>query len=162
MSFSDSLVPRPRTIIKSPVAFGSNVPQWPTFLMPNLRRIASTTSCDVGPAGLSMRIAPSSAENSCITVSVTNSDRDVSFRFRLRLKTQSPTFQNSTFLKTIWLLFHHRCNLKTLWLSQMCRPTLQSWQRMATHCNCYALQESWYRRKQPVGKIVRLAYYIEK
>src|ERR1039457_3478400 len=28
--------------------------------------MASTTSCEVGPAGLSMRIAPSNAENSCM------------------------------------------------------------------------------------------------
>src|SRR5439155_20117776 len=50
-----------------PVAFGSSVPQWPTFLIPKCRRIASTTSWDVGPAGLSMRSAPSSAENSCMS-----------------------------------------------------------------------------------------------
>src|ERR1700733_1812719 len=60
-------------MINSPVAFGSSVPQCPPFLMPNLRRMASTTSCDVGPAGLSMRIAPSSAENSCILNQFLNS-----------------------------------------------------------------------------------------
>src|SRR5436190_12321017 len=34
--------------------------------MPKRRRMMSTTSCEVGPAGLSMRRAPSSAENSCM------------------------------------------------------------------------------------------------
>src|SRR5881392_1455300 len=53
-------------MMSSPVAFGSSVPQCPTFLIPNSRRIASTTSCDVGPEGLSIKIAPSSAENSCM------------------------------------------------------------------------------------------------
>src|SRR4051794_30549276 len=53
-------------MISRPVALGSSVPQWPTFLIPNLRRMASTTSWDVGPAGLSIRIAPSSAVNSCM------------------------------------------------------------------------------------------------
>src|SRR5580692_3712067 len=33
--------------------------------------MASTTSCEVGPAGLSIRIAPSSAENSCIKIKST-------------------------------------------------------------------------------------------
>src|SRR5207245_5988047 len=63
----ESFVPRPSTMMSSPVAFGSRVPQWPTFLMPNRRRIASTTSWEVGPAGLSMMMAPSSRENSCIS-----------------------------------------------------------------------------------------------
>src|ERR1700744_3404509 len=53
-------------MMSKPVALGSKVPQWPTFLMPNLRRIASTTSCEVRPEGLSTRMAPSSVEKSCI------------------------------------------------------------------------------------------------
>src|SRR5580700_1452929 len=62
MSFSESLVPLPRTIISKPVALGSSVPQWPTFSRRKARRRASTTSCEVGPAGLSMRTAPSNGE----------------------------------------------------------------------------------------------------
>src|SRR5690606_41320183 len=36
----------------TPVACGSSVPRWPTRRVPNQRRAASTTSCDVPPAGL--------------------------------------------------------------------------------------------------------------
>src|SRR5436853_632672 len=54
-------------MMSNPVALGSSVPQWPTFLIANRRRIASTTSCDVGPEGLSMRTAPSKESNVCIS-----------------------------------------------------------------------------------------------
>src|ERR1051325_895333 len=64
MSFSESLAPLPSTMSNRPVAFGSRVPQWPTFLMPKRRRMRSTTSCEVRPAGLSTRMPPSSEENS--------------------------------------------------------------------------------------------------
>src|SRR5436190_10460064 len=75
MSFSESLVPRPRTMMSRPVALGSSVPQWPTFLMRNWRRMASTTSWEVGPLGLSMSRAPSSAVNSCMAGSARGVDR---------------------------------------------------------------------------------------
>src|SRR5205823_8638960 len=55
-------------MMSSPVAFGSNVPQCPTFLTRNCRRMASTTSCEVGPTGLSINKAPSKASNSCIEI----------------------------------------------------------------------------------------------
>src|SRR5581483_298170 len=63
---SESLVARPRTMMRRPVALGSRVPQWPTFLMPNWRRMTSTISWEVGPAGLSTSNAPSKASNCCI------------------------------------------------------------------------------------------------
>src|SRR5438105_1967538 len=66
--FSESLVPRPSTMMSKPVALGSSVPQWPTFLIWKRRRMASTTSCDVGPTGLSIRSAPSSGSNSCMAL----------------------------------------------------------------------------------------------
>src|SRR5579884_2802486 len=53
-------------MMSRPVALGSSVPQWPTFLRRNVLRIASTTSCEVGPAGLSIRSAPSNGSNSCM------------------------------------------------------------------------------------------------
>src|SRR5213080_2513506 len=51
-------------MMSKPVALGSSVPQWPTFLIWNWRRMASTTSCEVGPTGLSISSAPSSGSNS--------------------------------------------------------------------------------------------------
>src|SRR5208282_849617 len=42
-----------------PVAAGSNVPQWPTFLNPKWRRTRSTTSWEVIPGGLSTNKTPS-------------------------------------------------------------------------------------------------------
>src|ERR1043165_3162465 len=59
MSFSESLVPRPSRIMSRPVALGSSVPQWPTFFIWKWRRLFSPTWCEVGPAGLSTRSAPS-------------------------------------------------------------------------------------------------------
>src|ERR1700722_16758586 len=46
-------------IKSSPVAIGSSVPQWPTFLIPSWRRTSATTSCDVMPSALSTRKTPS-------------------------------------------------------------------------------------------------------
>src|SRR5262245_29153250 len=66
MSFSESFVARPSTMTSKPVACGSSVPQCPAFLILNPRRRDSTTSCEVGPAGLSTSNAPSSGENSSI------------------------------------------------------------------------------------------------
>src|SRR5436190_22994988 len=76
--------------MRSPVAFGSSVPQWPTFLMPKRRRMASTTSCDVGPAGLSMRMAPSRAENSCIILQLRNSGGG--FEGKIAYESRMPDF----------------------------------------------------------------------
>src|SRR6266540_6575711 len=64
--FSESFVPRPSTMMSRPVALGSSVPQWPTFLIWKRRLMASSTSCEVGPAGLSIRSAPSNGSNSCM------------------------------------------------------------------------------------------------
>src|ERR1043165_526750 len=64
--FSESFVARPMTTMSKPVAPGSSVPQCPAFLIWKWRRMLSTTSCEVGPAGLSTRSAPSNASNSCI------------------------------------------------------------------------------------------------
>src|SRR4051812_12107132 len=63
MSLSDSRVPRPSRMINRPEALGSSVPACPTFLMPKCRRIRSTTSCEVGPIGLSTNNAPSNGSN---------------------------------------------------------------------------------------------------
>src|SRR5436305_15130064 len=47
-------------VIKSnPVAIGSRVPQWPTFLIPSCRRTSATTSCEVIPPALSTSRTPS-------------------------------------------------------------------------------------------------------
>src|SRR5581483_8334092 len=45
--------------ISKPVASGSSVPQWPTFLMSSLRLTIATTSCDVMPSALSTSRTPS-------------------------------------------------------------------------------------------------------
>ena len=45
-------------MISSPVAKGSSVPAWPTARSPRARRTRSTTSWDVGPAGLSISSPP--------------------------------------------------------------------------------------------------------
>src|SRR5437879_2332364 len=66
MSFSESFVARPRRRMRRPVALGSRVPQWPTFLMRNWRRTFSTMSWEVGPAGLSIRRAPSKGSKGCM------------------------------------------------------------------------------------------------
>src|SRR5688500_3171887 len=42
----------------TPVAKGSSVPVCPALRMPSARRTRSTTSCEVGPAGLSTTITP--------------------------------------------------------------------------------------------------------
>src|ERR1700733_9979933 len=42
-----------------PVARGSRVPQWPTFLVLSRRRTIATTSCDVMPGALSTSRTPS-------------------------------------------------------------------------------------------------------
>src|SRR4051812_4399366 len=52
-------VPRPRVSSSRPVAIGSSVPQWPTFLIWSLRLTSATTSCDVMPAALSTSRTPS-------------------------------------------------------------------------------------------------------
>ena len=49
---------RPMTSGSTPVAKGSSVPVWPTFGEPIARRTTATTSCEVGPAGLSMTRTP--------------------------------------------------------------------------------------------------------
>src|SRR5581483_151099 len=56
-------VARPSNTNNNPVANGSSVPAWPT-LTPrgNPRRTRATTSCEVGPAGLSTRRTPSRAK----------------------------------------------------------------------------------------------------
>src|SRR5205809_187005 len=66
INLSESLVARPSTMMSRPVALGSSVPQWPTFLISKRRRMAPTTSCEVGPTGLSISSAPSSGSNSCM------------------------------------------------------------------------------------------------
>src|SRR5687768_11525830 len=53
---------RPTRTSSSPVAYGSSVPAWPTFVLRGSeRRTSSTTSCDVTPAGLARRRTPSTA-----------------------------------------------------------------------------------------------------
>src|SRR5712691_12733085 len=54
-----SRVARPRTSARTPVAAGSSVPVWPILGSRSARRTRATTSCDVGPAGLSMISRPS-------------------------------------------------------------------------------------------------------
>src|SRR5207249_11434318 len=54
-----SRVARPRTSGSTPLAAGSSVPVWPMRGSPSTRRRHATTSCDVGPAGLSMTSKPS-------------------------------------------------------------------------------------------------------
>src|ERR1043166_8156908 len=46
-------------IRRSPVAIGSSVPQWPTFLIPSWRRTSATTSWDVMSSALSTSKMPS-------------------------------------------------------------------------------------------------------
>src|SRR5438094_8825700 len=53
MSKSCTLVPRPSVKRSKPVAIGSSVPQWPTFLISICRRTSATTSCEVIPSALS-------------------------------------------------------------------------------------------------------------
>src|SRR5207248_3012835 len=48
------------------VASGSSVPQWPTFLMPSLRRTIATTSCDVILGALSTSRTPSTLVGSIL------------------------------------------------------------------------------------------------
>lgn len=52
--------------MRRPVALGSRVPQCPTFRNWNWRRMASTTSWEVGPGGLSMSRAPSNGSKGCM------------------------------------------------------------------------------------------------
>src|SRR3954462_12228661 len=54
-----SRVALPRTSSRTPVAIGSSVPVWPIRFSRRARRIRATTSCDVGPAGLSTTSRPS-------------------------------------------------------------------------------------------------------
>src|SRR5439155_12066425 len=54
-----SRVARPRTSGRTPVAAGSSVPVWPMRRSPRTRRMRATTSCEVGPAGLSTISRPS-------------------------------------------------------------------------------------------------------
>src|SRR5947209_3632488 len=56
---SCTFVPRPIVISNSPVAIGSSVPQWPTFLICNRRLTSATTSCDVMSGALSTSRTPS-------------------------------------------------------------------------------------------------------
>src|SRR5690348_15457222 len=42
-----------------PLAAGSSVPVWPTRRSPSARRTLATTSCEVGPTGLSTTNRPS-------------------------------------------------------------------------------------------------------
>src|SRR4051794_24997156 len=52
-------VTRPTPTSNTPVASGSSVPEWPTFLVCNTPRNFATTSCDVQPAALSTTTRPS-------------------------------------------------------------------------------------------------------
>src|SRR5579871_144997 len=54
-----SRVARPTTSGSTPVASGSSVPVWPIRRSRSARRTRATTSCDVGPTGLSMTSRPS-------------------------------------------------------------------------------------------------------
>jgi hypothetical protein len=54
-----SRVARPSTSASTPVAAGSSVPVWPMRRSASARRTRATTSCDVGPAGLSTTNRPS-------------------------------------------------------------------------------------------------------
>src|SRR5689334_14722033 len=54
-----SRVAFPTTSGRTPVASGSSVPVWPMRRPPSTRRIRATTSCEVGPLGLSMISRPS-------------------------------------------------------------------------------------------------------
>src|SRR6185436_9025418 len=57
-------VARPTSTSSSPVANGSSVPAWPTFVpFPSRRRTCATTSCEVTPAGLSKRMTPSTGRS---------------------------------------------------------------------------------------------------
>ena len=51
-------VARPTHRGSTPVAWGSRVPVWPTRRTPRILRTASTTSCEVMPAGLLMFRTP--------------------------------------------------------------------------------------------------------
>src|SRR5947208_1951957 len=59
MSKSCTLVPRPIVKRSKPVAIGSSVPQWPTFLISIFRRTSATASCEVIPSALSTSRTPS-------------------------------------------------------------------------------------------------------
>src|SRR4051812_32154736 len=78
MSKSWIFVPRPRVNKSSPVAIGSSVPQWPTFLIWRRRRTSATTSCDVMPAALSTSRTPSGVAVN----DMANCFQDPSFYFR--------------------------------------------------------------------------------
>src|SRR5207248_7727197 len=53
-----SLVARPTPMTSSPVAIGSSVPAWPTFIVPRARRTRFTASWEVMPDGLSTNATP--------------------------------------------------------------------------------------------------------
>jgi len=56
---SHSFVALPTSTTSTPVAKGSSVPAWPTFVPRGSRRFTrSTTRADVRPAGLSITITP--------------------------------------------------------------------------------------------------------
>src|SRR5438132_12463745 len=50
---------RPTRTTSSPVANGSSVPAWPVRGPPSARLTAATASCEVIPAGLSIKSTPS-------------------------------------------------------------------------------------------------------
>src|SRR5262245_9848742 len=52
-------VARPTTSGSTPLAFGSSVPVWPIRRSRSTRRMRATTSCEVGPVGLSTTNRPS-------------------------------------------------------------------------------------------------------
>src|SRR5205807_9305234 len=64
---SCTFVPRPIVNKSNPVAIGSSVPQWPTFLIPSWRRASATTSCEVMPSALSTSRTPSGTAADDIT-----------------------------------------------------------------------------------------------